>query len=990
MGKKGGIIINGLYASENSELESNEENNRYVRRVDLRAQEEALRNVGRETQMEEQPNAAQMEEARRREEAQRREESVREQLRKYQVDTGSLQVFKKGMADTGGVNASMTSTKRNIKQNIFFTELGRKKSNAAKIKKAIKDLDAYHWENWVLGTDEENQKIILREFVALDFSTLGLGTDREFVDSIPTLQRIFFTMKIAEGIYKKEYENQPELKKECERKIRQAERLKVYFDIRSSVITDPVYKKYKNSEIGRLEHTYHNDDEHRLYKRMALLKEAAELIECRQADKVLDGREIVKMKNLEDRLQKLHRQELDQQELDQQKLDQEEINQKETPVHCTNSNSLTVMDRTENPLPIVSHLQSLRQEQIEEARWGHVDPDDYDRRTAYQKHEEEYRAYQEGTLQEQTENSHFGEAEIKLLRLFLSCLNPSWDLPLHERRDEVIRLRKVYQSYIEKNKVSLEELQENSEGVSKLLYDIHRYIIEPLDVKKQIPAGVKNKQYANPKISTTQFYVSKKDEKLFYTQPCVTDIQQRTVSGGYLLSALSSIAYMDPKLIMDRMIDNGDTVSVRFVDSETDIVLHEDLTLDENVSDQDCLEKLLSKYGDDRKSLPAEQEEEQRKKKEHVEIYRMLGGNNKERFSAMAEAMCNLETSEDEQEKKLAQQVGDLLRSVKSKQVTEEAAFSRFVDAIVREELSETLKKLASKSGTQRVDIEEYVTVSKEIPRYLGLVDANAANSLWVQMIEKAFAARFTKGGKYEELSQNTSFSFLEHFLGKEYCNTGRNQIVVKHPEEYAGSEEFGYMFPVVEDAVKAQRKLLKEQNYPNGVYEPDIEMVIAQLKEWKYEYVIGDRTKITEMLEEGFGLTYGIFDLKYSEAAERLYEDLKEQLAKDQIITVKRAEEEEALIDRLNEDGIRANRAYAVLAVEENTDGAKSVILKDPYCRFRRSYRNWNDGNREVMTVTGENTYMHLDQDDSSGIFRVTLNDFMQIFNEYSGRKKR
>lgn len=923
-------------------------------------------------------------------EAQQRERRVRERIREYRVDTGSLQVFMNGMATTRGVNANMTSSKRSMKRNISFTELGRKKSNAAKIQKAAMDLREYKLKDWTMELDEDNQRSALEEFAALDFSTLRLGADREFVDSIPTLQRIFLTMERAEKIYEKEYENQPELKEECERKIRQAKRLKLYFDIRSSVITDPVYKNYKNSEIGKLERS-HNSDEYRLYRQMELLKEAAELLEFGQEDDELDEREMEMMQRLENRFLM--------------------INQEEAPVRRANSNSLTFTDMTGNSLPMVSHLQTLREERGEN---GHrrFDRDDDDRRTAYREHEEEYRAYQTGTLR--MENSRFGEEEIKLLRSLLSCLNPRWDVPLHERRDEAIRLQKMYQFYINKNEVQVETLRENSQGVEKLLYDIHKFIVEPFYGNRLIPAGVKNKQYDNPKLSTTQFYVSKKDEKLFCTQPCVTDIQQRTVSDCYLLSALTSIVYTDPKMIMERMIDNGDTVSVRFVDSETDIVMHEELTLDESVSDQVCLEKLLSKYGDDRKSLLAEQMEEeidddfllvgekkeeqtdeqkaeQRKKEERIRIYQMLGGNNARRFSAIAETLCGMKNSKNEQEQKLAQQVDELLRSVKSQQIEEENAFSEFVDAIVREGLFETLERVTSHAGDQRIDIEEYVTVSKEIPRYLGVVDANAANSLWVQMIEKAFAARFAKDGKYENLSYNTSFYFLEHFLGSEYRSTGRNQIVERNLQDIRTYFE-GSLCSIpaadIEQAINDQRRRLKEQNYPNGVYEPDIEMVVEALKEQGYDYEDDAWVSLVDQLEHNMGLTYGIFDLKYSDAAESLYEELERRLADGQIITVGRAEQDESLIDRLNEDGIRANHAYAVLAVEENTDGAKSVILKDPYCRFRRIYSNQTDGVREEMTVTGANTYIHLDQDDSSGIFRVTLNDFMQIFNEYSGRK--
>ena len=105
-------------------------------------------------------------------------------------------------------------------------------------------------------------------------------------------------------------------------------------------------------------------------------------------------------------------------------------------------------------------------------------------------------------------------------------------------------------------------------------------------------------------------------------------------------------------------------------------------------------------------------------------------------------------------------------------------------------------------------------------------------------------------------------------------------------------------------------------------------------------------------------------------------------------IITVGRDEKDEKLKERLNSDGIRTNHAYSVLDVEELADGTKMVVLKDPYCRFRRTYYAEQEG--DILgspKVKSNNTYLQLDQDQTSGIFRLTLNDFMQIFTNFTGR---
>lgn len=206
---------------------------------------------------------------------------------------------------------------------------------------------------------------------------------------------------------------------------------------------------------------------------------------------------------------------------------------------------------------------------------------------------------------------------------------------------------------------------------------------------------------------------------------------------------------------------------------------------------------------------------------------------------------------------------------------------------------------------------------------------------------------------------------------------------------------------------IDQQQEVLRENGYPNGTYAPDIMTVIKAIEDaQETTFAQENKNILEEALGRQYGLTYGIFDVKYSPSAIDVYNNLKDQLGKENIITVARTEgtirknnkhktkaerEEERktkeLVDRLNADGIRVDHAYSVLAVDELKDGTKLVILKDPYCRFRRLYQMDEEAKeRQVMKVVGENTYLQLDQSSDSGIFKVTLNDFMQIFNRYAG----
>lgn len=63
-----------------------------------------------------------------------------------------------------------------------------------------------------------------------------------------------------------------------------------------------------------------------------------------------------------------------------------------------------------------------------------------------------------------------------------------------------------------------------------------------------------------------------------------------------------------------------------------------------------------------------------------------------------------------------------------------------------------------------------FVTVKKEIATFRGVAEVYAADSLWVQMIEKAYAAMFGGVDGYDGMTGDNGNIFLKRFLGENYA----------------------------------------------------------------------------------------------------------------------------------------------------------------------------------------------------------------------------
>ncbi|GEM_PF-3168701 len=226
-----------------------------------------------------------------------------------------------------------------------------------------------------------------------------------------------------------------------------------------------------------------------------------------------------------------------------------------------------------------------------------------------------------------------------------------------------------------------------------------------------------------------------------------------------------------------------------------------------------------------------------------------------------------------------------------------------------------------------------YITVKKEIPE-VKLINAQyyATDSLWVQMIEKAYAVLLAIEGNqpsasYDSLNLSTSFQFLSRFLGKDY--SGSPCDIISKKEEYD-------VYKDSEDKVKNEKG---EDVAPPRLYEP--------------------------------------MSGKYSPLAERAFENFSDRLRQNEIITVAA----DTTLDFKKTRGIHTDHAYGVLKVYKK-DGMRYIRLRDPYGAYSTGYtdkgKNYSSGNLAFM----------FDATDTMGTFDMEWNDFLHTFNQYSGCK--
>ena len=227
-----------------------------------------------------------------------------------------------------------------------------------------------------------------------------------------------------------------------------------------------------------------------------------------------------------------------------------------------------------------------------------------------------------------------------------------------------------------------------------------------------------------------------------------------------------------------------------------------------------------------------------------------------------------------------------------------------------------------------------YITVKKEITTYLGMAQKNAVDSLWVQMIEKAFAvlygnigvqdrnrtgARDTGDRSYAALDYQDSFAFLKRFKGPEYENTG-GSVSLLPSEDYKEFED-------------EQHRGIATHQAPNS----DI----------------------------------------YSGTAERLYDNFATRIGQKEIITVG--------ISRAVKNvpsGFHVSHAYAVMKMFSKEVGGRTrhyIRLRDPYGAFTVDYNEQGQSKNTGLVTPLEST-------STMGTFDLEWNAFLNTFDSYCG----
>lgn len=341
------------------------------------------------------------------------------------------------------------------------------------------------------------------------------------------------------------------------------------------------------------------------------------------------------------------------------------------------------------------------------------------------------------------------------------------------------------------------------------------------------------------------------------------------------------------------------------------------------------------------------------------------------------------------EEGKQKQVLTKILNKIKSNEFSEEAqkdALREFLDEMYKDSsLSSSFGEM--KTESQRIENKEvFVTVTKEISTVAGLVEKNAADSLWVQMIEKAYAARYGKidGADrgltgYKGISLKNSFLFVNRFLNRNYEN---RQIIYNSKSDIVLSDEIKLEQKDIEKLIGLARDIHDEKSV---TIENVMKTIMAQS-----EYAgltPQQQQQIIKKLGEDWGIMHEEFSGKYTEKAEAEFEKINNMLQNKEFVTVgvNKEKQSKERIDALNSSGIRVGHAYAVIACSVQ-DNAKFVTLRDPYGIFRREYNKQEhaDGTTSYKKVNASQIY--LSGSDTMGIFNMELNDFLSTFDTYSG----
>lgn len=294
------------------------------------------------------------------------------------------------------------------------------------------------------------------------------------------------------------------------------------------------------------------------------------------------------------------------------------------------------------------------------------------------------------------------------------------------------------------------------------------------------------------KLGSIAFYRNAKDEQLFPHEPSANDVCQRGLGDCYLQAALSSLAMSDPQLLKSSMKDNGDgTVTVRFFKkgydteeelpkevrdaihntdvqkmSNTDLVFKLLVSRRSNGPENESYQKFQEKRNNSKKQILQQQtstpEYQAMTETEKAAVKREINMSFADNVGAMSSFLDGEYSLEGKQNMyKLAEHLAQnptFQEKVLNKmqrlrdeggqdldQILSEGLWD-FWDVLFDKDLrknilsDETQKLLEAAQNPEKEQHKVYVTVKKEVPSVLG-ADLHSANCLWVQMIEKAYAA---------------------------------------------------------------------------------------------------------------------------------------------------------------------------------------------------------------------------------------------------------
>ena len=334
----------------------------------------------------------------------------------------------------------------------------------------------------------------------------------------------------------------------------------------------------------------------------------------------------------------------------------------------------------------------------------------------------------------------------------------------------------------------------------------------------------------NTSMSSLAYNNDASKECLFPHEPKVGDIQQRNLGDCYLLSGLASLVKDHPSFIKQSMCDDGKGhVTVRFFkkgydhtdelpEKEKGMLLAAQTSELQTMKTEELILKLLTSLSNDlledikfvteidgidfdvknKSAMEGLKYEDAHKGEADVETKKKALEEKANRFIERMKALtldnvpalCKLA-------ERLAQNpvfVETIVNAVRQENDVNEAlkkGYSLLADSLLDsdnplyQEVTSLHEKLADLEEPEAVPI--YVTVDKKVPRVIG-ADLYAANSLWVSMIERAYAASGLHRRELREPESESDQAALKKFLDKE------KEILIKQDNPKLMPSEVDYL----------------------------------------------------------------------------------------------------------------------------------------------------------------------------------------------------